>query len=85
MFRTRMVDGDCEWVWSLVTKQVWSVRHMIHCTIACSTVTMTTRHVAGKSTVFGTATNYVTLRLLGVEPDDDDAIRARAMLHSLGV
>lgn len=42
------------------------------------------RHIAGKSTVFGTALNYVTLRLLGVDRDDSDVIRARALLHSLG-
>ena len=42
------------------------------------------RHVAGKSTVFGTALNYVTMRLLGVDRDDQDLIRARALLHSLG-
>ena len=41
-------------------------------------------HVAGKSTVFGTASNYVAFRLLGVGPDDDDAVRARGMLHKLG-
>ena len=42
------------------------------------------RHTAGKSTVFGTALNYVILRLLGVDRDDRDATRARALLHHLG-
>ena len=42
------------------------------------------RHTAGKSTVFGTALNYVTMRLLGVDRDDRDLTRARAMLHQLG-
>ena len=42
------------------------------------------RHVAGKSTVFGTALNYVTLRLLGVDRDDPDIVRARGLLHKLG-
>lgn len=39
---------------------------------------------AGKSTVFGTAMNYVSLRLLGVGPDEDMMVRARATLHALG-
>lgn len=43
-----------------------------------------TSHTEGKSTVFGTALNYVTLRLLGVDRDDSDIIRARALLHRLG-
>lgn len=42
------------------------------------------RHVAGKSTVFGTALNYVTMRLLGVDRDDPDIVRARGLLHQLG-
>ena len=42
------------------------------------------RHTVGKSTVFGTALNYVTLRLLGVDRDDPDMTRARALLHRLG-
>ena len=42
------------------------------------------RHVAGKTTVFGTALNYVTMRLLGVGSEDPDIVRARARLHQLG-
>ena len=34
--------------------------------------------------MFGTALNYVTLRLLGVDRDDSDVTRARALLHHLG-
>ena len=45
----------------------------------------THRHIAGKSTVFGTALNYVSLRLLGIDRDDSDLIRARALLHKLGM
>lgn len=41
-------------------------------------------HTAGKSTVFGTALNYATMRLLGVPKDDPDAGRARAFLHQMG-
>nr|XP_006636690.2 PREDICTED: lanosterol synthase [Lepisosteus oculatus] len=41
-------------------------------------------HVEDKSTVFGTALNYTTLRILGVEPDDPDMVRARNNLHSKG-
>uniref|UniRef100_A0A8C3UX70 Terpene cyclase/mutase family member n=1 Tax=Catharus ustulatus TaxID=91951 RepID=A0A8C3UX70_CATUS len=41
-------------------------------------------HVEDKSTVFGTALNYVALRILGVGPDDPDVVRARVNLHSKG-
>uniref|UniRef100_A0A8C1FT93 Terpene cyclase/mutase family member n=2 Tax=Cyprinus carpio TaxID=7962 RepID=A0A8C1FT93_CYPCA len=41
-------------------------------------------HVEDKSTVFGTALNYTTLRILGVGPDDPDMVRARNILHSKG-
>ncbi|XP_074857495.1 lanosterol synthase isoform X2 [Carettochelys insculpta] len=41
-------------------------------------------HVEDKSTVFGTALNYVSLRILGVGPDDPDLVRARVNLHSKG-
>uniref|UniRef100_A0A8C2P0Q0 Terpene cyclase/mutase family member n=1 Tax=Capra hircus TaxID=9925 RepID=A0A8C2P0Q0_CAPHI len=41
-------------------------------------------HIEGKSTVFGTALNYVSLRILGVGPDDPDLVRARNLLHKKG-
>uniref|UniRef100_A0A8C4LF87 Terpene cyclase/mutase family member n=1 Tax=Equus asinus asinus TaxID=83772 RepID=A0A8C4LF87_EQUAS len=41
-------------------------------------------HVEDKSTVFGTALNYVSLRILGVGPDDPDLVRARNILHKKG-
>ncbi|RKP11909.1 terpenoid cyclases/protein prenyltransferase alpha-alpha toroid [Piptocephalis cylindrospora] len=41
-------------------------------------------HVEGVSTVFGTALNYVALRLLGISRDHPIAIRARRCLISLG-
>ncbi|MBW0496538.1 hypothetical protein O181_036253 [Austropuccinia psidii MF-1] len=41
-------------------------------------------HVAGKSTVFGTTLNYVTCRLLGLDPEHPMLVRARATLHELG-
>ncbi|XP_015280874.1 PREDICTED: lanosterol synthase [Gekko japonicus] len=41
-------------------------------------------HIEDKSTVFGTALNYTAMRLLGVSPDDPDAVRARNNLHSKG-
>ncbi|XP_047457491.1 lanosterol synthase-like [Mugil cephalus] len=41
-------------------------------------------HIEDKSTVFGTALNYVSLRILGVGPDDPDVVRARNNLHSKG-
>uniref|UniRef100_A0A668A360 Terpene cyclase/mutase family member n=1 Tax=Myripristis murdjan TaxID=586833 RepID=A0A668A360_9TELE len=41
-------------------------------------------HIEDKSTVFGTALSYTSLRILGVEPDDPDMVRARNNLHSKG-
>ncbi|XP_070408955.1 lanosterol synthase [Nothobranchius furzeri] len=41
-------------------------------------------HIEDKSTVLGTALNYVVLRILGVDPDDPDLVRARNNLHSKG-
>uniref|UniRef100_F7DV81 Terpene cyclase/mutase family member n=1 Tax=Monodelphis domestica TaxID=13616 RepID=F7DV81_MONDO len=41
-------------------------------------------HIEDKSTVFGTALNYVSLRLLGLGPDDPDVVRARTNLHQKG-
>ncbi|KAJ3010899.1 Lanosterol synthase (Oxidosqualene--lanosterol cyclase) [Thoreauomyces humboldtii] len=41
-------------------------------------------HVAGESTVFGTAMNYVTCRLLGLEADHPAMVLARGTLHKLG-
>jgi lanosterol synthase len=41
-------------------------------------------HIEGISSVFGTAMNYTTLRLLGVDADDDRMIKARALLHQMG-
>lgn len=41
-------------------------------------------HIEGDSTVFGTAMNYTTLRLLGVEANDPRMQQARKCLHGLG-
>ncbi|XP_076460564.1 lanosterol synthase-like isoform X2 [Babylonia areolata] len=41
-------------------------------------------HIEGPPTVFGCALNYVTMRLLGVGPDDPDLVKARNLLHKLG-
>ncbi|XP_006163194.1 lanosterol synthase [Tupaia chinensis] len=41
-------------------------------------------HIEDKSTVFGTALNYVSLRILGIGPDDPDLVRARNILHKKG-
>uniref|UniRef100_A0A8C8IEG4 Terpene cyclase/mutase family member n=1 Tax=Oncorhynchus tshawytscha TaxID=74940 RepID=A0A8C8IEG4_ONCTS len=41
-------------------------------------------HIEDKSTVFGTALSYTTLRILGVGPDDPDMVRARNNLHNKG-
>lgn len=39
-------------------------------------------HIEGTSTMFGTALSYVTLRLLGVGPDDAQMEAARAWVSS---
>ncbi|XP_024919504.1 lanosterol synthase [Cynoglossus semilaevis] len=41
-------------------------------------------HIEDKSTVFGTTLSYTSLRILGVEPDDPDMVRARNNLYSKG-
>ncbi|KAJ2964488.1 hypothetical protein NQZ79_g634 [Umbelopsis isabellina] len=41
-------------------------------------------HTQGISTVFGTALNYVVLRILGLSADHTALIKARATLHQLG-
>ncbi|KAI9337932.1 terpenoid cyclases/protein prenyltransferase alpha-alpha toroid [Obelidium mucronatum] len=41
-------------------------------------------HIESVSSVFGTALNYVSLRLLGVHPDDPVCVKARSHLHKLG-
>ncbi|KAF9181135.1 Lanosterol synthase (Oxidosqualene--lanosterol cyclase) [Haplosporangium sp. Z 767] len=41
-------------------------------------------HVEGHSTVFGTALNYIVLRLLGVDAEHPVCIKARGTLHKLG-
>jgi len=41
-------------------------------------------HIEGESTVFGTAMNYTTLRLLGVGAEDERMQKARATLWKLG-
>ncbi|EMF12290.1 terpene synthase [Sphaerulina musiva SO2202] len=41
-------------------------------------------HIEGDSSVFGTAMNYVVLRLLGVSADEPRMVKARECLHNLG-
>ncbi|XP_043916484.1 lanosterol synthase isoform X1 [Protopterus annectens] len=41
-------------------------------------------HIEDKSTVFGTALSYTSMRILGVGPDDTDLVRARNNLYSKG-
>ncbi|KAF8661357.1 hypothetical protein AX16_001452 [Volvariella volvacea WC 439] len=41
-------------------------------------------HIEGHSTVFGTALNYVALRLLGMDAEHPICVKARATLHKLG-
>lgn len=51
--------------------------------VLCS-VCLLCSHIEDKSTVFGTALSYTSLRILGVQPDDPDMVRARNNLHSKG-
>ncbi|KAJ5241114.1 Lanosterol synthase [Penicillium citrinum] len=41
-------------------------------------------HIEGHSSVFGTAMNYVVLRIIGVNEDDSRMIKARGLLHKFG-
>ena len=41
-------------------------------------------HIEGVSSVYGTAMNYTTLRLLGASEEDKRMIKARGKLHELG-
>ncbi|KAL1890916.1 Lanosterol synthase (Oxidosqualene--lanosterol cyclase) [Ceratocystis pirilliformis] len=41
-------------------------------------------HIEGESSAFGITMNYIALRLLGVEPDVPEMVRARSLLHKLG-
>ena len=41
-------------------------------------------HIEGESSVFGTAMNYVVLRILGASEEDPRMVKARGMLHGLG-
>jgi lanosterol synthase len=41
-------------------------------------------HIEGESSVFGTAMNYTTLRILGISAEDPRMIKARGLLHKLG-
>ncbi|CAG8494178.1 46_t:CDS:10 [Scutellospora calospora] len=41
-------------------------------------------HIEHHSTVFGTALNYVVLRILGLDPDHPAMVKSRATLHKLG-
>ena len=41
-------------------------------------------HIEGDSSVFGTALNYITLRILGASAEDPRLVKARGKLHSLG-
>ena len=41
-------------------------------------------HIEGHSSVFGTAMNYTTLRILGASAEDQRMVKARGMLHKLG-
>ncbi|KAL9622472.1 MAG: hypothetical protein Q9160_003148 [Pyrenula sp. 1 TL-2023] len=41
-------------------------------------------HIEGESSVYGTAMNYITLRILGASEEDPRMVKARGKLHELG-
>lgn len=41
-------------------------------------------HIEGESSVYGTAMNYVVLRLLGASEENKKLVKARGHLHRLG-
>ena len=41
-------------------------------------------HIEGESSVYGTAMNYVVLRILGASEEDPRVVEARGLLHGLG-
>lgn len=41
-------------------------------------------HIEGESSVYGTAMNYITLRILGASEEDSRMVKARGKLHGLG-
>ena len=41
-------------------------------------------HIEGESSVYGTVMNYVVLRLLGADEEDERMVKARGHLHKLG-
>ncbi|KAH8917940.1 terpene synthase [Atractiella rhizophila] len=41
-------------------------------------------HIESQSTVFGTALNYVAMRILGVDAEEECMVQARGTLHALG-
>lgn len=45
---------------------------------------LTPRHTAAPPTVFGTVMNYVSLRLLGMGPDEGPMTEIRALIHEMG-
>lgn len=67
-----MVVGDCE----LMRRQ--SLMCYDWLTISSR------RHIAGESTVFGTACNYVVCRILGMDAEHPVMVKARGRLHELG-
>ena len=68
----------------LILNHRHAIFHYLYCHNMVDVIAYIFRHIVGPSIVFGTALNYVTLRLLGVGPDDPDAERARNLLRDMG-
>lgn len=49
-----------------------------------STAEADSRHTAAPPTVFGTVMNYVTLRLLGMGPEEGPMPEIRGLIHKMG-
>lgn len=69
-----MVDGECKLDFRCLPP-VLRPKLIARCYVS---------HIEGVSTVFGTALNYVALRLMGVPKDDPVCVKARKTLHALG-
>ena len=59
---------------------------LVSCTYLCiqTDAEHECRHTAAPPTAYGTVLNYVTLRLLGMGPDEGPMPEIRGLIHSMG-
>lgn len=68
----KRAGGDCEWHRTRSSQDDTAL------------ITDAIRHTAAPPTVFGTVMNYVSLRLLGMGPDEGPMTEIRALIHKMG-